>query len=269
MKSIIAIVLSFCIAISPAMAADGQSAGEVKAIIPAASRNDAILKLKDALAWNDLLRTDAKGRLRAGLSDGSILSLGSNSQLRVLQHDAATQQTAIEVNYGKLRNQVVKITQPNGKYEVKTPNAVIGVIGTDFYVSYENNRTTVICYVGKVAVTPLSGAKILNSESGQGGSDIVTVAAGQMVVIGFEIPPAGYQPSETPRETAKTSLEDTNVPDQPPVVAKSSHFVRNLILATVVAAAGWTIGITQLQVNNPPPPPPPKPGCPPQNPKCG
>src|SRR5271156_1191777 len=99
---------------------------------------------------NDLLKTDAQGRLRAGLTAGSIFSLGSNSQLQVVQHDAVSQQTLLVMNYGKLRNQVVKITKPDGKYEVRTPNAVIGVTGTDFYVGYADNLTTVICYVGSV-----------------------------------------------------------------------------------------------------------------------
>ena len=87
----------------------------MKALIPAASRNSQPLVINDTLQWNDLLETNAKGRLRARLTDGSILSLGSNSQLKVVQHDATTQQTQIELNYGKLRNQVVKITQRGGK----------------------------------------------------------------------------------------------------------------------------------------------------------
>ena len=66
-----------------------QHAGQVSALIPAATRNAQPVKAKDDLQWNDLLQTAQSGRLRAGLTDGSILSLGSNSQLRVLQHDAA------------------------------------------------------------------------------------------------------------------------------------------------------------------------------------
>ena len=58
--------------------------------------------------WNDLLKTEQKGRLRAGLTDGSILSLGSNSELRVVQHDAASQQTSLEMNLGKVRSKVVQ-----------------------------------------------------------------------------------------------------------------------------------------------------------------
>ena len=185
-RSLLSIVLSLLLIALPAWAvpAGDQPAGEVKALIPDASRNAHPLAVKDTLQWNDLLKTDAKGRLRVGLTDGSILSLGSNSELKVVQHDASAQQTVIEMNYGKLRNQVVKITSPGGKYEVKTPNAVVGVIGTDFYVAYDNNQTTVICYEGKVAVTPVAEANAINKDTTAQASIPIVVAAGQMVAIG-------------------------------------------------------------------------------------
>ena len=168
-----------------APAAANLSAGSVKAMIPDASRNARPLTVNDTLEWNDLLQTDAKGRVRAGLNDGSILSLGSNSQLRIVQHDAAAQQTAIDLSYGKLRNQVTKITQPQGKYQVKTANAVIGVIGTDFYVDYVKERTTVICYEGVVSVLPLEGAKVLGSTNVASQPDgSILLKAGQIVIIG-------------------------------------------------------------------------------------
>src|SRR5271169_2968181 len=165
------VLLSLLLTVMPAWAVPGgdQPAGEVKALIPDASRNAQPLAVKDTLQWNDLLKTDTKGRVRVGLTDGSILSLGSNSELKVVQHDASAQQTLIEMNYGKLRSQVVRITNPGGKYEVKTPNAVVGVIGTDFYVAYENNQTTVICYQGQLTVTLAAGA-----------AAPVTLNAGQM-----------------------------------------------------------------------------------------
>src|ERR1700726_2709081 len=140
-----------------------QHAGQIHAMIPAATRNSQPAKVKDDLQWNDLLRTTHSGRLRAGLKDGSILSLGADSELRIVQHDSASQQTSLEMDFGKIRSQVVKITKPAGKFEVKTPNAVIGVIGTDFYAAFESNTTTVICYKGKVSVTPLNGAHAANN----------------------------------------------------------------------------------------------------------
>ena len=259
LKSLLSFSLSLLLAATPLFAAptDNQTAGEVKALIPAASRNAQPVKVKETLDWNDLLKTDAQGRLRAGLTDGSILSLGSNSELKVVQHDAASQQTSIEVNYGKLRNQVVRITKPDGKYEVKTPNAVIGVIGTDFYVGYLNNQTTVICYVGKVAVTPAPGAKVFKSDNASTGStNTVTLTAGQMVVIGLDIPPGGYQASSTPAPVAEASMQDTNVPSEPVNVGKAgSHTVRNILIGVGLAAGlGVGLGIAETRGGSSTPP---------------
>jgi len=90
-KSLLSVLLSLLLASTPMLAAptDSQTAGEVKALIPDAWRNAHPVKVKDNLEWNDLLQTAAQGRLRAGLTDGSILSLGSNAALRVVQHIAA------------------------------------------------------------------------------------------------------------------------------------------------------------------------------------
>src|SRR5579872_3527340 len=208
-KRALAIVLCLIFSGLPAIAAD-QTAGRINALIPAATRNSQPTKVKDDLQWNDLLQTTQSGRVRAGLLDGSILSLGSNSQLKVLQHDAKSQQTSLEMDYGKLRNKVVKITQPGGKYEVKTPNAVIGVLGTDFYVGYENNLTTVICYKGTVSVIMQGGSKVVKkSDQAPSNQHQVNLGEGQMAVIGTEIPPAGFPPES---EIIHASMVDTNVP---------------------------------------------------------
>ena len=243
--------------------AAGQNAGQISALIPSATRNSMPAKVKDDLVWNDLLKTEQKGRLRAGLTDGSILSLGSNSELRVVQHDAASQQTSLEMDFGKVRSKVVKITQPNGKFEMKTANAVIGVIGTDFFVSYEPNKTTVICYTGKVWVQPIGDAKVVQN-SGQSTQDQIQVSAGQMVVISSVIPPAGFAPQSTPPGVQRASMEDTTVNQDLPPVVGHAHLVRDVLIGAAVAGAGWAIGVTQLSTNTPS-------GvqtCDPQNPKC-
>jgi hypothetical protein len=246
-RQVTAVMLCSLLTVLPAMAepqTSGQAAGQINALIPAATRNSKVAKAKEELDWNDLLQTEHTGRVRAGLKDGSILSLGSDSELRIVQHDSAAQQTALEMDFGKVRSQVVKITKPGGKFEVKTPNAVIGVIGTDFYVGFEANRTTVICYKGQVSVTPLGNASASNN-TGQSsnGSNAIAVGAGQMVVITSEIPPSGFQTSSTPPDVLQTSLSATDIPNgagNP--VAHQGHGLRWALIGTAVAV-GLGVGI--------------------------
>ena len=238
LRSLLAMGLCLLLLVPPAYGAppEDQPAGEVKALIPDASRNSQPLSVKDTLRWNDLLQTNAKGRMRASLNDGSILSLGSNSELRVVQHDAASQQTSIDLNYGKLRSQVVKITQPGGKYEVKTPNAVIGVIGTDFYVAYENGRTTVVCYEGALSATPGDGSSIVESNNASTGTTTaVTVSAGQMIVIGPK-PEGGSAP---PYDAfVKKTKKSTAI--------EAAHRGRAATFLSAAVIAGLTIALTQI-----------------------
>lgn len=263
MVAVLCLSLSPLPAVCAAPATGGQRAGQINALIPAATVNDQTAKAKAQVDWNDLLKTGASGRMRAGLDDGSILSVGSNSELRVVQHDTASQQTSLELDAGRLRSKVVKITQPNGKFEVHTPNAVIGVIGTDFYVAFSGNKTTVICYVGQVSVTPLGNAhftKQNSTNSGPGNS--LTVLAGQMVEITTELPPGGYTVQSTPGDVQRATLESTDVPDMPVAATVASHtwqhvlVVGGLVAATSGLAAGLVIaagnGAPRAPVTTPP-----------------
>src|ERR1700693_287914 len=95
LKRLIAAALCLMISPLPALCQQAASghAGQIKALIPAATRNAKTAKVRDDLEWNDLLKTEKSGRVRAGLTDGSILSGGSKRELRVVQHDAASQKT--------------------------------------------------------------------------------------------------------------------------------------------------------------------------------
>ena len=252
-KSLLSVLLSLLLAATPAFASptDSQTAGEVKALIPAAWRNSQPVKVKDSLEWNDLLQTGDRGRLRAGLTDGSILSLGSNGALKVIKHDAVSQQTSMSLSYGQLRSQVVKITQPDGKYEVRTPNAVIGVIGTDFYVGYENDLTTVVCYVGKVSVTALGSAKVVRkSEQASSDQSLVTLSPGQLVVIGMKAPAEGFPPES---EVIHASMQDTNVNPRPVFIAQPKVWIP----IVGVVAGGIATGIVLTRGSGPSAIPPP------------
>ncbi len=239
-----ALLLCFFLSPLPALlaqqAGSGQKAGEVGALRPDATRNEQVLKVKDELQWNDFLKTLQAGRLRAQLLDGSLLSMGSSSQMRVLQHDAASQQTELELSFGRLRNRVVKLTKPGAKYEVKTPHAVIGVIGTDFYIFVDELRTLVIVYTGKVSVKQ-------RRKSDQDPNLLVVVepgrevGAGQMLEVrapGTPPTPLG-QPESTPSGVQDDSIAQTTIEereDRPPWTPKKKVLVVGGIAAAVLTA---------------------------------
>ena len=235
-KRSVAMVLCSLMTGLPAMAQPGgsnQVAGQINALIPAATRNSQTAKVKEELNWNDLLKTEKTGRVRAGLKDGSILSVGSDSELRIVQHDTVSQQTELEMDFGKVRSQVTKVTKAGGKFEMKTPNAVIGVIGTDFYTSFEGNKTTVICYKGQITVTPIGSAVAAGVSS-----SAITVSAGQMVVVTSDVPPAA--PSQTPSDVLEASLSATAVVAEAP--PHHGHLVRNVLIGSGLAV-GLGLGL--------------------------
>jgi ferric-dicitrate binding protein FerR (iron transport regulator) len=141
----------------------GQRAGEVSRVIPAVNiaRGSKTISAsaKTVVDWQDVVNTQASARARIALDDGSVLNVGSESSIKVVKHDGGTQQTELELTYGKLRSQAQKITKPDGKFQVKTPAGVAGVVGTDFFVSFDNTTGTmnVTVFEGVVKVCNLAG----------------------------------------------------------------------------------------------------------------
>ncbi len=133
-----------------------QKAGEVSALLPVGrlqrgSTAPAEAKLHDEVFWQDWFETAPRGRARLALVDGSQVNVGSEARLQVRRSAAATQQTEVELQFGKIRSQVTQ--RPAGeKFEVRTNSAVIGVIGTHFYVSCAGALTTAINFGGQVTV---------------------------------------------------------------------------------------------------------------------
>jgi hypothetical protein len=172
----------------------GPKAGNISALLPVAkitrgSGRKAVTteaKKGEELVWNDLIQTEKGGRARITLTDQSILSLGSQSSLRIVKHDARSQQTALEMAYGRVRAQVASITRNGGRFELRTPTAVAGVIGTDFGVDSSSlGGDTFVCIAGAVQVS--------NSNKSVAGS--VQCSAGQTTTVMPGKPPTPPQPA--------------------------------------------------------------------------
>jgi hypothetical protein len=209
-KSPCALGLAGLVSLALAMPADvfglpqaaGQRAGVISRLIPAAQiergSKTITASQKSEVDWQDLVNTQVNGRARVSLDDGSVLNVGSESSMKVEKHDAGAQQTQLELTYGKLRSQAMKIAKPDGKFEVHTPAGVAGVVGTDFYVGFDNGTMTVIAFEGVVRVCNLAGYCVL-------------VRAGQTTSIRSGDNSGPLPPAQAALSTLTTAVEATNV----------------------------------------------------------
>jgi hypothetical protein len=260
---VLALLLSLCIAIpadlGAAPQASGSRAGEVARVIPAVTiargQKTITASNKSVVDWQDLVNTQVNGRARIALDDGSVLNVGSESSMHVVKHDAGAQQTELELTYGKLRTQAQKIAKPDGKFEVHTPAGVAGVVGTDFYVSYENNTMNVVVFEGLVKVCNLAAV-------------CVVVKPGQMSSVrnndsSNSTPPQG--PTQATIDILTQAVQSTQVGDGLSAPVQVAHGGKLLALV----AGGFAAVVTAVILTQPKSPPPVR-GCSPNNPKaCG
>src|ERR1700674_2182139 len=193
------IALVVLVSMSIAIPADtagkaGQKAGQVSRAIPdvaiARGTQNLPASIKTLVDWGDVVRTGEGGRARVALDDGSVLNVGSSSNLMVTQHNSAAQQTQIELTYGRVRSQVVKQAKPNSKFEIHTGVGVAGVVGTDFFLGFMNGLFQIIVYEGHVKFCNLDGL-------------CVDVLAGQIATIRD-----GHQAPEQPGQATPSELTD-------------------------------------------------------------
>lgn len=208
--------------------ADGsQRAGEVSKVIPTVNieRGGKTLPgdAKAIVDWDDVVKTQSSARARVSLDDGSVLNVGSDSSVHVVKHDKGAQQTDLEVGFGKMRSQAQKISKPGGKFEVHTPAGVAGVVGTDFYVSYENNIMTVIVFEGTVKTCNLAGA-------------CVTVGAGLMSTVRNGDNSAPSNPTQTPSSALTDAVTTTNLTG-PPKMEQAHHVSKGTAIGIAIMVA--------------------------------
>jgi hypothetical protein len=162
--SAIALGISILLALPVDVAAQTQQqeAGKITAMLPVVNvvRGPQQVPAANNLPvyWGDTVNTGHMARARVSLTDGSILSVGSDSNLTIVKHDASGQQTDLDLNYGKVRAQAVKLVKPDAHFKVRTPVGVAGVVGTVMIVSFDSTgNMNVICEEGTCQACDLGG----------------------------------------------------------------------------------------------------------------
>jgi len=163
------LVLVICLALvmPPDVAAQAaQSAGKITAVVPIVNvirgAQQVAASTSQQVFWGDVINTGHLARARVALDDGSILSVGSDSNLAIAKHDAAQQQTDLDLNYGRVRAKAAKLVKPDAHFQIRTPVGVAGVVGTDMAVIFDaNGKMEVFCIEGACKVCDSGGHCVL------------------------------------------------------------------------------------------------------------
>jgi ferric-dicitrate binding protein FerR (iron transport regulator) len=212
------------------------AAGQVSRLVPQVQIDRAsqhiVAEVSSGVFWNDELRSGSTGRAHITLKDGSQLNLGSDSNLRIVQHDAQAQQTSLDLLMGRVRGKITKLSRPNAKFEIHTPVGVAGLVGTDLSLLVTNDFTELMVFEGTVRFIILNGQPI-------------TVTAGNKIRVskaGAVDGPLPFAAQEA--QTAQNLTDITGGANASPVVAAARPTVP-LIITLTGAAAGVGIGVWQ------------------------
>jgi hypothetical protein len=194
----VGLLMRAAVAASPA---DTSQAGAVSALLPRGvaerSGSEKELALHDAVFWNDLVKTLDLGRMRIMLENQSVLNIGARSSMRIVPSSGASQLSSLELEFGRFRAKVIEKVGRGGPVVITTPTAVLGVVGTHFYVRADEKETTAITFDGRVTIRN-SNSRIVGEE---------TLLAGELTTVLRDQPPTPKRPA-TPQEIQQ-AMEET------------------------------------------------------------
>jgi len=235
-----AVLLSVLLAFPDTLPAQANSAGMIARLVGSVNlQHGPRVQLASSGAkvfWGDRVTTLSDGRARIQLDDGSILNVGSSSELKIVQHDSANQRTELQLTYGRIRASAVRLARSGSYFQVRTPTAVAGVVGSGFDLSFENDIASLSVTEGAVQLCNLATPP-----------QCVTVAAGfTSTVRGNQAP---SEPTPTSPATATENVQSTSVTGgtgagAAGAAAGASHLSVIVAVIGAVAAVGGIVGVS-------------------------
>lgn len=128
----------------------------------------------------DIVRTKAKAKAEITFIDGNVLRLAQKSRVKITEYMVTKDQrrASIRLYRGKLRSMVKSVLagwfgrNKRNRYEIRTPTAIVGVRGTDFFSYYLQGVSGAMCKEGHVYGYPVN-----NPEA------VKIISAGQALLI--------------------------------------------------------------------------------------
>ncbi len=111
--------------------------------------------INDPVQIKDLVITGDIARTKLMLIDSSLLTIGSKTRVEITDFllDRNTRKSIILVKNGAIHAKAEKFFDPNSRFEIRTPTAVIGARGTEWFAaSSEYEETTIFSISDTVKV---------------------------------------------------------------------------------------------------------------------
>jgi len=215
----------------------------------------------DQISNGDLVRTKSASTAEVVYNDGTVLRLAQRSRIDIGEHFSGKSPNSSEVKLTRGKVQAVvdlsTIKAPGvKKFEVRTPNAIAGVRGTDYIVAHEKALTSVLVNSGQVYVYNLVQT-----------GEIVNLTPGTITTVYGRNKPAPprtatendtkkMQSSSTGKTNGSSSSDATSLAgDTTQLPGQSATGTTSTALDSVTKAA--TQGVSATAAAPPPPPPPP------------
>lgn len=248
------------------------------------------------LTEGDRIITGADGTAKVQMEDDVIITLAENTRIYLseLRGSQGAQQSSINLQSGAVGSSVGKKLTDNSRFEIKTPTAVMGVRGTEFFTQYYNGNVDVRVVNGTVEVSVSITAT--GGVAGPGATAVQTytfpVTSLQQVNFGQETPLSQLQqppqplgliglplpfldrvqeinqqvPGTIPQNIINTIdqavesariLVQTNMNNPNIVPSELESFIAGRIAGNLLPGLP-NFGLQQMQIIPPPPPPPPQ-----------
>lgn len=152
------------------------------------------VRLLAPVSEGDIVRTKSSGKAEITFDDESIIRMAPNSRLQIteyLMEGSKRKSGVMNLFRGKIRAVVSKSRKIIGiafgegeRFEVRTPTAVAGVKGTDFFVFHQMDITGVVVLEGRIDTFNVSMPE-----------QVVMVATGYTTIITRDKPPQKPRPT--------------------------------------------------------------------------
>ncbi|MDR9772644.1 FecR domain-containing protein [Rhizobium hidalgonense] len=136
-----------------------------------------VVDINQDLLTGDVLRTNANGQLAIVFSDHTQVRLGRNSSLQVKKM-AATGDTTLELQSGTIWARAERGGQG---LTVETPAAAAAIRGTDWTMTVEGSKTSMIVLEGRVALSNPQGS--VEVSEGEGAVATIGQAPRKLVIV--------------------------------------------------------------------------------------